>query len=118
VGPRTYLLAGTEARGGLRTLATILARTATMARRSPTHWSLPGYRDLFDLRRDSDGLVVDSPNWEEGAAFGREWAWVAASALLWRLGGKQTLVRERALPRGAGLRDRVVRAALRSVARS
>ena len=112
VALRPYLLSGTRGRGRLRILAMVLIRTIAIAR-SGKQWSYPGYGSLLTLRSESEALLVDAPNWELGAAFGREWAWVAATALLWRLDGKSVFVREEGLPRGDGFRDRAVRTVFR-----
>lgn len=117
VALRPYLLAGAERRGRLRTLATVARRAAAVATAPAEHWARPEYRELVELRDASEALVVDSANWVPDAAFGREWAWVAATALLWRLQGKPVFVNERAVPGGAGVRDRSVRATLRALRR-
>ena len=113
-GPRRYLLAGTAERGRLGTGAALVARTLSLARgiRRP-HWSRPEYRSLLAHLRTSDGLFVDGPNWEPDAAFGREWAWVAATALLWRLDRRPVVIRDSALPGGTGARIAAVRTVLR-----
>ena len=111
VALRPYLLSGTRGRSRLRILAMLLGRTIAIAR--GTRWSYPGYGSLLGLRSESEELLVDAPNWELGAAFGREWAWVAATALLWRLDGKSVLVREEGLPGGNGFRERAVRVVFR-----
>jgi hypothetical protein len=115
VGLRPYLLAGTARRGRLRTLARLLVRLAAVLSSSPDHWARPGYRALLELRDGSDVLLVDSPNWDVDAAFGREWAWVSATALLWRRGGKPAYLRAESVPGGNGMRERVVRALLHAV---
>jgi hypothetical protein len=114
VALRPYLLAGTRGRSRPRILAMLLGRTIAICRKG-NRWSYPGYSSLLVLRSESEALLVDAPNWELGAAFGREWAWVAATALLWRLDGKSVLVREEGLPHGNGFRDRAVRVALRAL---
>ena len=111
---RPFLLAGTEGRGRIRVLLTMLSRTIAVAR-GRHRWAYPGFGALLELRARSDALVVDAPNWQLDAAFGREWAWVAATALLWRLDGKAVLVRDEGLPNGNGLRDRFVRAVFRAL---
>ena len=113
-GLRPYLLAGADDRGRLRTLAGVLYRTAAAAR-AGHGWARPEYQSLLALRSDSDALVIDAPNWELDAAFGREWTSVAATALLWRLGGKPVFLRDEALPGGPGLRERAVRGLLRAL---
>ena len=112
VALRPYLLSGTRGRSRPRILAMLLGRTIVIAR-SGKRWSDPGYGSLLALRSESEAILVDAPNWELGAAFGREWAWVAATALLWRLDGKSVLVRDEGLPRGTGFRDRAVRTIFR-----
>lgn len=114
VALRPFLLAGTRGRSRLRILTMLLARMFAIARKG-NRWSDPGYSSLLAIRSQSEALLVDTPNWRPGAAFGREWAWVAATALLWRLDGKSVLVREEGLPGGDGLRERVVRAVLRAL---
>ena len=113
-GLRPYLLAGADDRGRLRTLAGVLYRTAAAAR-AGHGWARPEYQSLLALRSGSDALVIDAPNWELDAAFGREWTSVAATALLWRLGGKPVFLRDEALPGGPGLRERAVRGVLRAL---
>jgi hypothetical protein len=113
---RPFLLADTEGRGRIRVLLTMLTRTVSVARKRHG-WAYPGFAALLELRARSDAILVDAPNWQLDAAFGREWAWVAATALLWRLDGKAVVVRDEGLPHGSGVRDRLVRAvfgALRS----
>ena len=114
VALRPYLLAGTRGRNRFRILAMLLSRTFAIARNG-NRWSYPGYSSLLAVRSESEALLVDAPNWELGAAFGREWAWVAATALLWRLDGKSVLVREEGLPNGNGFRERIVRTVLRAL---
>jgi hypothetical protein len=92
----------------------LLSRTFAIARNG-NRWSYPGYSSLLAVRSESEALLVDAPNWELGAAFGREWAWVAATALLWRLDGKSVLVREEGLPGGNAFRERIVRTVLRAL---
>lgn len=117
VALRPYLLAGAERRGRLRTLGTVVRRAAVAVRASTTHWSRPEYRQLVELRDTSDALIVDSPSWASDAAFGREWAWVVATALMWRLRRKPVFVNENAVPGGSGVRERSLRVALRSLRR-
>ena len=114
VALRPYLLAGTRGRSRLRILAMLVRRTFAIARKG-NRWSYPGYSSLLTLRSESEALLIDAPNWQLGAAFGREWAWVAATALLWRLDGKSVLVREEGLPGGDGFRERIVRTVLRAL---
>jgi hypothetical protein len=116
VGLRPYLLAGTARRGRASTLVRLLLRFGAVARRRPDDWRRTGYGEILELRDESDALVVDSTTWEPDAAFGREWAWVAATVLLWRLGGKEVLVRDRALPGGPSLRAAGIRVLLRLAA--
>ena len=115
---RPYLLTGLEGRGRLRTLASILSRTAALSRLSANHWSQPEYAALLRLRDESDALLIEGPTWEPDAAFGREWAWVAATALLWRLRGKPVFIRDGALPAGDGARERTVRGILGALGRA
>ena len=114
---RPYLLAGLEGRGRLRTLASILRRTAVAARGSESRWSRPEYAGLLRLRDESDALVIVGSTWEHDAAFGREWAWVTATALLWRVRGKPVFIRAGALPAGPGARERAVRGILGALGR-
>jgi len=113
-GPRRYLLHDTESRGRLGTLARLVSRTLSLTRQSRAeHWSHPEYAALFALSGSAERLVVDGPNWEPDAAFGREWAWVAVTALLWRLNRRPVVIREDALPSGEGVRIAAVRSVLR-----
>jgi hypothetical protein len=118
VGPRPYLLASTATSGRLRTLVSLARRTLALTRPQRHAWSRPGYAELLAARSSSDALVVDSPNWADEDAFGREWGWVAAALLLWRLEGKPAVVREEALPGGDGVRERAVRLVLRALSRA
>jgi len=113
-GLRQYLLDGTEGRSKLTVLARLLVRTLLLARHSRrAHWSRPEYASLFAVRNSTERLVVDGPNWALDAAFGREWAWVAVTALLWRLDGRPVAIADGALPGGSGLRTASVRWVLR-----
>ena len=114
---RPYLLTGLEDRGRLWTLTAILRRAAVVARSSENHWSQPEYAELLRLRDESDALLIGGSTWEPDAAFGREWVWVTATALLWRLSGKPVFIRDGALPGGPGVRDRTVRRILGTIGR-
>lgn len=114
---RPYLLAGLERKGRLRTLTSILRRTAVAARGSESRWSQPAYTGLLELRDESDALLIEGSTWEPDAAFGREWAWVTATALLWRIRGKPVLIRDGALPAGQRLRERTIRSVLGALGR-
>lgn len=114
VGLRRYLLHGTEGRSRPGTLARLLARTALLTRRSRAdHWSRPEYAALLSHRSSAERLVVDGPVWAADAAFGREWAWLVGTVLLWRLDRRPVLIPDRALPSGRGVRDASVRWLLR-----
>ncbi len=113
-GPRRYLLDGTETSGRFMTLVRIVSRTLTLMRRSRgEHWSRPEYESLLSVRSSTDRLVVDGPNWSPDAAFGREWSWVAVTALLWRMARRPVVIADGALPSGPGARVAAVRRALR-----
>ncbi|MBA3245062.1 MAG: hypothetical protein H0T61_07790 [Actinobacteria bacterium] len=113
-GPRRYLLADTAERGRLATGGALVARTLSLARETRrSHWSRPEYRSLLAHLRTSDGLVVDGATWEPDAGFGCEWAWVAVTALLWRLDRRPVVIRDSALPGGEGARIAATRTVLR-----
>lgn len=114
VGLRRYLLDDTEGRSRLATLVRLSGRTLTLTRRSrAAHWSQPEYASLLAHKSSTERLVVDGPNWVPDAAFGREWAWVAVTALLWRLDHRPVVIRDGALPSGQGVRVAAVRWLLR-----
>ena len=113
-GLRRYLLHGTEGHGRLVTVTRLVSRTLSLTRQSRTeHWSHPEYAALLSPRNSAERLVVDGPNWEPDAAFGREWAWVAVTALLWRVNRRPVVIRDDALPSGEGVRIAAVRSMLR-----
>ncbi|HWG56614.1 MAG TPA: hypothetical protein VNT58_08870 [Gaiellaceae bacterium] len=113
VGLRPYLLLGNDGDARAATLLRLAWRTAWIALTGrAAEWQAPRYRELLALRGRTD-LVVAGPNWEEGAAFGREWYVVVATALLWRLAGREVVIPDQVLPRGARSVAVAARAALR-----
>lgn len=114
VGLRRYLLDGTDGRSRVATLLRVLARALVLSRPSrASHWSQPEYATVTGLASSTERLVVDGPTWAPDAAFGREWAWVVVTALLWRSNGRPVVIADGALPRGRGLRTAAVRWILR-----
>lgn len=113
-GPRSHLLGGGERSGRLATTARLAARTFVLIGRAAAgRWPEDACAGVLSLATSADRLVVDGPVWDADAAFGREWAWVAVTALLWRANRAQVLIPDHALPSGEGWREGAVRFVLR-----
>lgn len=114
---RGYLVRGTETGGRALALWTLARRTAEVVRRTRRADREPrALAPLLEIAATTDALVIAGPNWDAGAAHGREWWALATTALVWRLRGRRVIVSETAVPSGTRALDRVLRWSLRRLA--
>lgn len=114
---RSYLLRDTASGGRALALWTLARRTAEVVRRTRRADREPrSLAPLLEVAATTDALVIAGPNWDAGAAHGREWWALVTTALVWRLRGRRVMLSDDAVPSGTRLLDRGLRWGLRRLA--